>query len=449
MNIPYLGNIDNNKNHGIITVCGNYSNLRVYSAGNVSESNKNRGYYIANSLDDIYKICIAHVKQKIFNDKLFKKEFLNSGYETFIINHGLKLEEQINIILTSLKISDVYLDIENERLAFHIFYHDDFEHMLEIIFDFSIRIVQCEVKIRYNFLNFDSYSSSEFIDMNHFLNDDYYEELKSAVYWAGEISGKTPERLNAYISDIDKYRASRIRCIGDELWRVTNAFIELDGLRYVHKNFRREQEGNLKEKMFYIVNGVTYKYPELNVNNDKCRNFLFELKVASDYIRIGKEVSVNQRSDVIVDNKYHIECKKVSSLDKLIKRLSEAVGQITDKTKNGIIYIDASDVLMKDCGALIINDKRIDLPDKNGFIDTDQRVKKHFTKVVSERINNTLPSIRNKIIGKLGSNILVLNFNLPCIHLSPIYERVMNLTIRYIISNERNHEMKLLVEESF
>ncbi|MFQ2125176.1 hypothetical protein ACK33G_11680 [Aeromonas jandaei] len=449
MNIPYLGNVDKNKNHGIITVCGNYSNLRVYLTENDSEHNKKRASEIVESINDVYGICHIHIKHRAFNNKSFQKELLNSGYETLIINHGLNFEEQINTILTSLKISDVYLDVTNKIIAFHIFYHDNFDHMLEIIFDFSIRIIKCEVTIRKSILSFDSYSSCDFIDLSHFLNDDYYDELKNAVHWAGEISGKTPTRLNTYISDIDNYRTSREREIGDELWRVALAFMELDGLRYVYQNFRHEQEDNLKGKMFFIVNGVAYKYPTLNVDNDKCRNFLFELRMASDYVRIGREVSVNQRSDMIVDSKYHIECKKVSSLDKLIKRLSEAVRQIKDKTENGVIYIDGSDILMKTCGALIINDKHVDLPNKNGAVDTDKRIQRDFTKVVSERVNNILSSIDKKIFDKLGSNILVLNFNFPCIHLSPVHERVINLTIRHIISNERNHEMKLLVEQSF
>ena len=449
MKNQFLGSNNDDKNHGIISICGNYSNLRIYSSGNAPGENIRKAYGIINELDNIYTMCNICVKYKVYNNRSFKDDFLKGGYETLIINHGLKSQEQINVVLTSLKISDVYLDVDNEKLGFHYLYHEDFDQMIEVIFDFSLRIVACEVKNREIFLSVDSYSSSVFVDINYFLNEDYYEELKESVDWAGSIAGKIPERLNTYISDIDKYRASIRGSISDEIWCIANAFIELDGLRYVYQNLRREQAENLKEKMFHIVNGVAYKYPELKTNNDKCRNFLFELKVASDYIKAGREVSINQTTDVIVDDKYYIECKKVSSLDKLVKRLSEAVEQIKNKTKSGIIYIDASDILMKDYGALIINDKRIDFPNKNGENDTDRRVINDFKKVVLSRANKHLSSIVKKISGKLGSNILVISYSFPCIHFSPIHERVMNLTLRFVISNERNHEMRLLVEKSF
>lgn len=449
MNIPYLGSTNSNKNHGIITVCGNYSNLRIYTTENTKDIDKNRACDIIASLDDIYRSCQLYIEYKLLNDKNFQEDFLDSGYETLIINHALRFEEKIKSILFSLNISDVYLDVDGKKLAFHICLHKNFDNMLEVVLDFSLKIIQCEVKLRKSFLNFDSYRSFEFVEMNYLLNNDYYEELKASVFWAGEIAGKNPERLNKYIYDIDNYRVSRRRVIDENVWCVANAFVELEGLRYVYEHFKFEQEANLKGKMYYIVNGVAYKYPDLNVDNDKCRNFLFELKVASDYIRLGSEVSVNQRSDVIIDKKYHIECKKVSSLDKFVKRLSEAVRQIKDKANNGIVYIDASDLLMKDCSYPIINDKRIDLPNESGVIDTDHRVCEDFTKLVSHHTNRILSSINNKIFNKLSGNILVVSFSVPCIHLSPIHERVMNLTLRYIISNERNHEMKLLVENSF
>ncbi|KIE20947.1 hypothetical protein SE23_09135 [Vibrio sinaloensis] len=448
MNIPYLGNANSNKNHGIITVCGNYSNLRLYMTENTKETDRNRAYDIVDSLDDIYRSCQLYIEYRLLNDKYFQVDLLDNGYETLIINHAMQFEEQVKLILLSLNITDVYLDIDDKKLAFHICFHESFDNMLEVVLDFSLKIIQCEVKLRKSFLNFDSYRSSEFVDMNFLLNNDYYEELKASVCWAGEIAGKVPERLNKYISDIDKYRVSRRQVIDENVWVVANAFVELEGLRYVYEHFKSEKNENLKEKMYYIVNGVAYKYPELKVNNDKCRNFLFELKVASDYIRVGSKVSVNQRSDVIIDNKYHIECKKVSTLDKLVKRLSDAVGQIEDKTTNGIIYIDASDVLIKECAYPLINDKRIDLPNKNGECYTDHRVREDFTKLVSSHADRILSSINKKIFNKLSRNILVVNFSIPCIHLSPIHERVMNLTLRCIISNERNHEMKLLVENS-
>ncbi|END4931518.1 hypothetical protein ABL713_004691 [Escherichia coli] len=149
--------------------------------------------------------------------------------------------------------------------------------------------------------------------------------------------------------------------INEEQVKISISHIELEGLRIVYQAFKDRNE-NLNEKIKSIIKGVAFKYKQDVINDDKCREFLYELKVAACFLFSGYSINVSQRADVVINNDTFIECKKITSEKKLITRIDEALEQIEVKegVRNGIIYVDITESIpdLKDA-FLIINNKTI------------------------------------------------------------------------------------------
>ena len=452
MNIPYIGEVSEiNTYSSSAFILNTFVNIKLYWERN---SAKSQLKIISAHLNNIEGIIENNVFKTIFNklcvDKDFKSELIDIAFRNGTVTALQSIDLIMSRILSSLVVKDIFISAKNGDIAFHIYLSKAKEEMVEVILDFSLTCKNCTTKYRPQFLSLDSYSSFTFFELNYFFDESYYKNIEESVEWSELIAGKKSERLRNYLSRIKRYRSQNQKgVIGNDAWHISRSFLELNGLYSVYTCFKDEGNHDLKEHIKFITKGVSFKYDGLSINNDKCRDFLFELKVASDYLKSGYDISVNERADIVINDSFYIECKKISSKKKFITRLTEAIEQLEGESEKGVIYIDATDLIDISSHPLVINDKRIDLPNKNGVVNTDNRVTEDLHKVASSACQKLLDEYKNKIFNKLGDYLLVVHFEFSCLHFSPIHERAANLILRYVVSNETDSEIKYLVESSF
>ncbi len=101
--------------------------------------------------------------------------------------------------------------------------------------------------------------------------------------------------------------------------------------------------------------GLKLRRDAINITQDSARDFAFELSIASRFIKGGFTVDLTDVADLIVDingKKLFIECKRIRSKRKLIKRVKHANTQIGKRLKSciskkprGLIALDLTDII--------------------------------------------------------------------------------------------------------
>lgn len=452
MHIPYIGEVSEIKTYSSSAYILNaFVNFKLYWEINSARSQlKIISEHLENIKDIIENNVFKEILNKFLIDERFKCELIDLAIRTGVANAVQSTDLIMSLIFKSLVVKDIIISARNGHVAFHVYLSEAKEEMIEVVLDFSLTCKYCTVSIRKVFLSLVSYSSFKFIDINYLFDENNYENIKKSVGWVESISGRESVRLRDYLSKIKQYQTKNQKgVIGDDAWHISKSFLELNGLNSVYTCFKDKSSHDLKEHIKFITKGVSFKYDGLSISNDKCRDFLFELKVASDYLTSGYDVSVNERSDIVINDSFYIECKKISSKKKFITRLKEAIEQLEGESGKGVVYIDATDLIDGSSHCLVVNDVRIDLPDKNDMVNTDDRVKEDLQRAGTKSCQEFLYEYKDKIFDKLGDYILVVHFEFSCLHFSPIYERSINLILRYVVSNGADAEVEYLVKKSF
>lgn len=450
MHIPHIGKVDKINTYSSSTyVLGHFINVHLYWKKNNSRSQLE---LVSKYMNDIENIIQHKVLNVIVTKAHCDHHFMAELNDIAAKNHEYIVMSNSNVqleIFNRLKVKDIYIDPTEGCIAFHVYFTSNNNDMIEVVSDFSLSCKSCDTKYRELYLSVNIFSSFEYFELRYEFDNNEYLKLVKAIEWAECIDGKKSERLRSYLEMINKYRGAHQRgIIGENAWHVAKSISELKGVHSVYSCFVEQPNHDLREHLKYITKGVAFKYQGLKVNNDKCRDFLFELKVASEYLKNGYDICVNERSDIVVNNEFYIECKKVSSHKKFIKRLSEAIKQVNFEKSEGVIYIDATDLIDLSCAPLVINDRWIDFPDKNGVSPTDDRVQEDFINAAQEICQKFFDEVKDNIFSKLGNHLVVVHFDFSCLHFSPIHERAAHLVLRYMISNGANSKVRYLVESS-
>ncbi|WP_349984560.1 hypothetical protein [Pectobacterium versatile] len=297
-----------------------------------------------------------------------------------------------------------------------------------------------------------TYHDFKFYELRHLKDRFYLNELKQGVLWLEGIMKKKAPRLNEYLKTLEEYERTPPGVISENQLKISVSYFELEGLRIVHSALKNRE--GLDDKIKHIIKGVAFKYNQDVVNNDKCREFLYELKIAAYFVLSKYNVDLSQRADIIIDGNICVECKKITSEKKLIERIKDAIEQIEVKegAKNGIVYVDITDAIPKLKGNFfIVNDKdmsryNLKSPDPELQLESDLRM--IFFNEVSSCANLFIQRNLRRIHDTINDSVLVLHVDLPVLHLSPLHERTGIIKISYSISNRIMAKFNYIVEDS-
>lgn len=103
---------------------------------------------------------------------------------------------------------------------------------------------------------------------------------------------------------------------------------EIHDLMWILKGLRAHVPEGVQEKLKLVVGGTDFSALDTNTES---RNVQFELRIASYFCQAGCKVDLSKDTDVIaVSDKYsfYVECKRVTKVKQLQRRLKEGVNQL-------------------------------------------------------------------------------------------------------------------------
>jgi len=133
----------------------------------------------------------------------------------------------------------------------------------------------------------------------------------------------------------------------------SNAYIEINEIIRIYTSLKEINPIEFLEQFKEICSGQEFR---ANSNDDKARDFLFELSVASRFLRAGYSVSLKEISDVVVDlgtdGLLYVECKRIKSKKQIRRNIKKANSHITSRISNdsspeayGLIAINITDII--------------------------------------------------------------------------------------------------------
>lgn len=135
--------------------------------------------------------------------------------------------------------------------------------------------------------------------------------------------------------------------------KFDNAYLEVNQLIRIYDRLKEIDSGEFTEQIRKVASGQEFR---ANSENDQARDFLFELSIASRFMKAGFSTSLTGICDVVVDlvgdGKLFVECKRIKSQAKIGTNIKKASKQIYSRVKAdasskvyGLIAINVSDLL--------------------------------------------------------------------------------------------------------
>ena len=132
-----------------------------------------------------------------------------------------------------------------------------------------------------------------------------------------------------------------------------NAYLEVNEIIRIYNNLKGIDSKEFLEQIKKVASGHEFR---ANGESDQARDFLFELSVASRFIKAGYSVSLSGICDVVVDmgaeGTLFVECKRIKSENKLDTNIKKANKQITKRIKSfasskvkGLVAVNITDLL--------------------------------------------------------------------------------------------------------
>lgn len=139
----------------------------------------------------------------------------------------------------------------------------------------------------------------------------------------------------------------------DQKRTFDNAYLEANEIIRVQADISTINSDQFIEQLKFVLSGQEFRN---QTSNDAARDFLFELSIASRFIRAGYSVSLNGICDVVVtiDDGYvlFVECKRIKSEKKISDNVKKANKQIANRIQNyaqpkakGLIAINITDLI--------------------------------------------------------------------------------------------------------
>lgn len=203
------------------------------------------------------------------------------------------------------------------------------------------------------------------------------KQFKEAIKWLSEqaISIES-NRLNAYYKSLeywkDNYKTAPDFEVNEQVPAFLNSLYEVDSFIKIHQAFKGESKKELEAIFEKIKKGVKgpCNYSDETHNSNTARNFLFEVLVSAMAHKLDRNIKaiLNAKNDAGIeccDYKVWVECKRITSFNKLEKNIKKAIKQLEKSfgnkggTKNkGVVAIDITKLINRDNGILSSKDDK-------------------------------------------------------------------------------------------
>lgn len=196
-----------------------------------------------------------------------------------------------------------------------------------------------------------------------------FELYRDSCGWFSNIGlewvGTRYETYERHFSDFETFAESRdTTSVSLEFKRAfDNAYIEANEIVRLHSELQAIEKSQFIEQLKIVLSGQEFRG---QVDNDKARDFFFELSTAARFLRAGYEVSMSGVCDVVAslpEGRLFIECKRVKSLKTIAKNVQKASEQIKQrigkKQSNnslGLIAINVTDLMARPDGLVLAPD---------------------------------------------------------------------------------------------
>lgn len=232
-----------------------------------------------------------------------------------------------------------------------------------------------------------------------------YEDLSSTIEWM-EGLGLDPNRgrIRQYHRNLghwkDNYLSATDEDVRNSFAEFINAIQDADDLVAVYRKFRTlppSQLQSIKEKLSKALNGPVRRQDE-QPRTTIARNFLFEALVAArlHHPELGVTAMLDAKTDTgfkAWDNRVWIECKRITSFDKLEANIRDASRQLGKAFKRnpgsahkGLVAIDISKLANDGSKILVKPDENTLRADMARHIENFIKQQRHqWEKVYRER----------------------------------------------------------------
>lgn len=139
--------------------------------------------------------------------------------------------------------------------------------------------------------------------------------------------------------------------------RMVHTLKEVEELLWIQKGLMSEKLSSGIDLLKKILGGAAFAKDDSS--NASARDFQLELRIASYFIQAGFAVDMNEDADLEVDfqdGKLFVECKRLKSTTKVLKRAKIAAQQLkkryksTNLQKYGLAVFDISKIIMPNQG---------------------------------------------------------------------------------------------------
>ena len=175
----------------------------------------------------------------------------------------------------------------------------------------------------------------------HYL-DEIFERFSSACRWLDELGfSYAKTRYGTYSRSFEDFKkfSRKEKALPDDTTEYKasfdNAYLEAHEIIRVHDSLKRVANQSLHEQIKKIVSGK-----EFRGEKDQSRDFLFELLIASRFLRAGFPTDLTGICDVVVEidseTPLYVECKRIKSKKKISSNISNANKQIVKRVADSI-----------------------------------------------------------------------------------------------------------------
>ncbi|HEH9408843.1 hypothetical protein [Aeromonas salmonicida] len=137
--------------------------------------------------------------------------------------------------------------------------------------------------------------------------------------------------------------------------KFDNAYLEVHEAIRIYHGLKSHETTEFLAQLKKVLSGQEFRAQS---EDDKARDFLFELSVATRFINAGYKVDLKGDCDVVVElddqQTLFVECKRVTSQKKLEKNIKKANTQLKNRLRKtgkpnaiGLVAIDITDLLPK------------------------------------------------------------------------------------------------------
>lgn len=271
----------------------------------------------------------------------------------------------------------------------------------------------------------------------------FIDRAKAAGNWLeDELGLGVKGRIPAYYKALDQYKMVR-GTFGDKLYEAIQSLSEMSDVIDVAERLRDQASPQFLATVKSAIYGPVFRGQREDAEREVFRNYLFELTVAATYERHGYAVDLSTKTDILLkDPAIAIECKRVTSRNKVRSRIEEAAKQIaqnegSDRACLGPVYIDITSLFEEAPTVYVFNETKF--PDNLSRPSSDRDV---VSGIGIQILRNTRPLI--ELIAEECSDLpsdaipcIVVNYDCIGFHVSLIHERAAVCKVGCLISNDR------------